>query len=177
MSSDMTSYYCLNCDTRHGLGSDDTLFICNANYSSGEESIDIVARTTTWRVAHHQIYAILNAADGGEEGEQTPHVSRRRNTENSASNDDNDYTIAEEEWVAARAAILNNTGLPSGNSVGTLNAYRSILERNRGRLSNEQANLDRRWIVAGQSSECRRASHAGASWSNQGSGRYRPSMP
>jgi hypothetical protein len=149
MSSDMTSYYRLNCDTRHGLGSDDTPFVYSANYSSGEESIDSVSRTATWRVAHHQIYAILNAADGGgAEGERTPHVSRRHNTENSASNNDSDYTIAEEEWAAARAAILNNTRLPSGTLVGTLNAYRSILETNRVRLSNEQENLDRRWIVA-----------------------------
>jgi hypothetical protein len=154
----MTSYYNLNCDSRHGLGSDDTPFVCSANYSSGEESIDSVARTTTWRTVHHQIYAILSAANEGEEGERTPHASRYRNPENSASNDDSDYTIAEEEWAAARAAILNNTGLPSGTSVGTLNAYRSILERNQVRLSNEQETLNRRWVVADQSSEHRRAS-------------------
>ncbi|KAK1650409.1 hypothetical protein QYE76_068214 [Lolium multiflorum] len=155
MSSDMTSYYCLNCDTKHGLGSDDTLFVCSANYSSGEESIDSVVMMATWRVAHHQIYAILNSAHGGEEGERTSHASRRHNPENSASNDDSDYTIAEEEWAAARAAILSNVGLPSRTSIGTLNAYRSILERNRRR------------IVADQSSERLRASQAGASRSNQ----------
>ncbi|KAK1668475.1 hypothetical protein QYE76_056634 [Lolium multiflorum] len=31
-SSEMTSFYCLHCDTRHGLGSSDTPFICNAQY-------------------------------------------------------------------------------------------------------------------------------------------------
>ena len=173
----MTSYYCSNCDTRHGLGSDDTPFVCSARYSSGEESIDNAARTATWRMTHHQIYAILNAVNtgngGGEEGERTPRASRRRNSENSASNDDSDYTIAEEEWEAARAAITNNTPLPAGTSVGTLNAYHSILERNRVRLSNEQANLNRRLLAADQSSERRRASHASASRSSQGAGRHR----
>jgi hypothetical protein len=96
MSSGLTSYYCLNCDTRHGLGSGDTPFVCSANYSSGEESIDSIARTATWKVAHHQIYAILNPVDG-EEGERTPRASRRRNVENNSSNDNSDYTITEEE--------------------------------------------------------------------------------
>jgi hypothetical protein len=96
MSSDLTSYCCLNCDTRHGLSSDDTSFVCSANYSSGEESIDSIARTATWKVAHHQIYAILNPIDG-DEGERTPHASRCHNVENSSSNDNSDYTITEEE--------------------------------------------------------------------------------
>ncbi|KAK1696300.1 hypothetical protein QYE76_012997 [Lolium multiflorum] len=42
--SEMTSYYCLNCDTRHGLGSSDTPFICSAQYSSGEDSVDSIAK-------------------------------------------------------------------------------------------------------------------------------------
>jgi hypothetical protein len=100
-SSDLMSYYCLNCDTRHGLGSADTSFVCSAKYSSDEESIDSITRTATWRVAHHQIYAILNSVngEGPSEGEHTPHVNRggRRNVENSASNDDGAYTITEEE--------------------------------------------------------------------------------
>ncbi|KAK1602749.1 hypothetical protein QYE76_016411 [Lolium multiflorum] len=117
MSSDMTSYYCLNCDTRHGLGSYDTPFVCSAKYSSGEESIDNAARTTTWRMAHHQIYDVLNAGNGGEEeGERTPRASRRCNAGNSANNDDSVYTIPEEEWEAARAGITNNTRLPFGTS-------------------------------------------------------------
>ncbi|KAK1680232.1 hypothetical protein QYE76_041080 [Lolium multiflorum] len=37
-SSELTSYYCSNCDARHGLGSSNTPFICNAQYSSGEDS-------------------------------------------------------------------------------------------------------------------------------------------
>ncbi|KAK1649988.1 hypothetical protein QYE76_067793 [Lolium multiflorum] len=64
-SSDLTSYYCLNCDTRHGLGSDDMPFFCSAKYSSDEESVDSIARAATWSMAHHQIYAlILNSVNG-----------------------------------------------------------------------------------------------------------------
>ncbi|KAK1698062.1 hypothetical protein QYE76_014759 [Lolium multiflorum] len=120
-TSDMTSYYCLNCDTRHGLGSSDTPFIYSARYSSGEESIDIAVRKTTWKTARHQVYATLNAGNagnGGEEGDRTPappRTGRRCNFENSANNN-SDYTIVEEEWVAARAAVFNNTPLPAGTS-------------------------------------------------------------
>lgn len=63
MLSDITSYYCLNCDTRHGLGSSDTPFVCSARYSSGEESIDNAVRMTTWRMARHQVYVTLNTAN------------------------------------------------------------------------------------------------------------------
>jgi hypothetical protein len=159
------------------LGSSDTPFVCSARYSSGEESIDNVARTAAWGMAHHQVYATLNAGNavngGREEGDRTPRAGRRRNSENNASNDDSDYTIAEEKWEAAQAAITDNTPLPAGTLVGTLNAYRIILERNRERLSNEQANLNRRLLVAEQSSERRRGSHASASRSSQGAGRHR----
>jgi hypothetical protein len=108
------------------LGSDDTPFVCSVNYSSGEETIDSFVITTTWKMAHHQIYAILNSVDG-DEGNRTPRASRRRNAENNANNDNNDYTITEEEWEIARAAITNNTWFPSGTSAGILNAYHTIL--------------------------------------------------
>jgi hypothetical protein len=127
---------------------------------------------TTWKTAHHHIYA-TNAANRGEEGDRTPCSSRRRNFENSASNHDSDYTIAEEEWVAARAAIFNNTPLHAGTSVGTLNAYRTILEKNRQQLSNEQATLERRLLAADQSSERRGGSRGSASRSSQGAGKHR----
>ncbi|KAK1664329.1 hypothetical protein QYE76_052488 [Lolium multiflorum] len=117
-SSELTSYYCLNCDARHGLGSSDTPFICNAQYSSGEDSVDSIARGTTRRSAHHQVYAANNKGNTrhGGDGDRTPRSSRRASFENSASNRDSDYTIADEEWVAARAAVLNNTPLPAGTS-------------------------------------------------------------
>ena len=59
-STEMTSYYCLNCDTRHGLGSSVTPFICGAQYSSGEDSVDNVVKEVTWRTARHQVYAANN---------------------------------------------------------------------------------------------------------------------
>jgi hypothetical protein len=75
--------------------------------------------------------------------------------------------------AAAREAVLDNTPLPAGTSVGTLNAYRSILEKNRERLSNEQAILERRLLAADQSSERRTGSRGSASRSSQGVGRHR----
>ncbi|KAK1609540.1 hypothetical protein QYE76_033213 [Lolium multiflorum] len=117
-SSELTSYYCLNCDARHGLGSSDTPFICNAQYSSGEDSVDSIVQGTTRRTAHHQVYAANNTGNTRHrgDGDHTPRSSRRASFENSASNRDSDYTIADEEWAAARAAVLNNTPLPAGTS-------------------------------------------------------------
>ncbi|KAK1651703.1 hypothetical protein QYE76_069508 [Lolium multiflorum] len=172
ISSELTSYYCLNCDARHGLGSSDTPFICNAQYSSGEDSVDNIVRGTTRRTAHHQVYAANNTGHRGN-GDHTPRSSRRASFENNANNRDSDYTIADEEWAAARAAVLNNTPLPAGTSVGTLNAYRSILEKNREHLSREQATLERRLSAADRSSERRRASQGSASRSTHGAGKHR----
>ena len=142
-SSELTSYYCMNCDTRHGLGSSDTPFICNAYYSSGEDSIGSITQGDTRRVAPLQVYV----ANRGDE-DRTPRSSRRASFENSASNNNSDHTIAEEEWAAAKPAVLNDTPLPAGTTVGTLNAYRSILEKNRERLSKEQATLEKRLSAA-----------------------------
>jgi hypothetical protein len=177
-SSELTSYYCLNCDTRHGLGSSDTPFICNAQYSSGEDSIDSTVQGTTRRPAHHQVYVANNTGNTRRRGDEdhTPRSSRRASFENSASNRDSDYTIADEEWAAARAAVLNNTPLPVGTLVGTLNAYRSILEKNREHLSKEQASLERRLSAADRSSERRRGSQGSASRNTQGAGKHRSRM-
>jgi hypothetical protein len=38
-SSDLTSYYCFDCDTKHELGSDTAPFVCGIEYSSDRESI------------------------------------------------------------------------------------------------------------------------------------------
>jgi hypothetical protein len=111
------------------LGLDDTPFVCSANYSSGEESIDNIVRTATWKLAHHQIYAILNSINEYE-GERIPRANMRRNIEKSSSNNNSDYTITEEEWEIARASITNNIRFPSGTSAEILNAYHAILERN-----------------------------------------------
>ncbi|KAK1604027.1 hypothetical protein QYE76_027700 [Lolium multiflorum] len=170
-SSELTSYYCMNCDTRHGLGSSDTPFICNAYYSSGEDSIGSITQGDTRRVAPLQVYV----ANRGDE-DRTPRSSRRASFENSASNNNSDHTIAEEEWAAAKAAMLNNTPLPAGTTVGTLNAYRSILEKNRERLSKEQATLEKRLSAADRSSERRRGSQGSASRSTHGGGKHRSRM-
>ncbi|KAK1660440.1 hypothetical protein QYE76_048599 [Lolium multiflorum] len=175
MTSELTSYYCSNCDAKHGLGSSDTPFICNARYSSGEDSVGSIVRRTTRRTAHHQVYVANNTGNTrhGGDGDRTPRSSRRASFENSASNRDSDYTIADEEWAAARTAVLNNTPLPAGTSVGTLNAYRSILEKNREHLSREQATLERRLSAAERSSERRRASQGSAPRSSLGAGKHR----
>ncbi|KAK1611749.1 hypothetical protein QYE76_035422 [Lolium multiflorum] len=146
-----------------------------SQYSSGEDNVDSIAKKATWKAARHQVYAANNAGNTRNrgDGDHTPLSSRRISFENSASNNNSDYTIAEEEWAAARAAMLNNTSLPAGTSVGTLNAYRSILEKNRERLSKEQATLERRLSAAEQSSERRRGSRGSASRSSQGIGKHR----
>ncbi|KAK1662699.1 hypothetical protein QYE76_050858 [Lolium multiflorum] len=137
-------------------------------YSSGEDSVDSIVQGVTRGAAHHQVY-VANRGDG----DRTPRSSRRASFENSASNNNNDHTIAEEEWAAAKAAVLNNTPLPAGTTVGTLNAYRSILEKNRERLSKEQATLERRLSAADRSSERRRGSQGSASRSTHGAGKHR----
>jgi hypothetical protein len=116
-SSDLTSYYFLNCDTGHGQGSKDTPFVCSAGCSSDEESIGSIARAATWEAARHLVYDIINHVTGDEtsEGERIPRVNRgrRRNVETSASNDDSAYTITREEWEIARNAIANRTSIPT----------------------------------------------------------------
>ena len=135
------------------------------------------------RAAHHQICVVINPPTGVEisEGERTPRVNheRRRDGEASGSNADNTYTVSREEWEVARNAVVNNTRLPIGVSAGTLSAYHVILEKNRVRLANEQADLDRRRQAADLSTERRRglSSLGSASRSNQGSRRYRPRIP
>ncbi|KAK1680819.1 hypothetical protein QYE76_041667 [Lolium multiflorum] len=162
----------------HELGSSDTPFICNAQYSSGEDNIDSTIQRTTRRTAHHQVYVANNTGNTRRRGDEdhTPRSSRRASFENSASNRDSDYTIADEEWAAARVAVLNNTPLPAGTSVGTLNAYRTILEKNREHLSKEQATLERRLSAADRSSERRRGSQGSASRNTQGAGKHRSRM-
>ncbi|KAK1603321.1 hypothetical protein QYE76_016673 [Lolium multiflorum] len=169
-SSELTSYYCMNCDTRHGLGSSDTPFICNAHYSSGDDSIDSIARGDTRRAAPHQVY-VANRETG-----IAPPVHGRASLRTAPGTITATTPSREEEWAAAKAAVLNNTPLPAGTTVGTLNAYRSILEKNRERLSKEQATLERRLSAADRSSERRRGSQGSASRSTHGGGKHRSRM-
>jgi hypothetical protein len=63
-SSDLTLYYCLNCDTRNGLGLDDLTFVSSTKYSSDEESIENITPLAATRAARRQIYAIINLHTG-----------------------------------------------------------------------------------------------------------------
>ena len=60
-SSDLTSYYCLDCDVRHDLGSDADPFIYDSNYFATNDDIrgmhDIV-RAPAATLARYQIYVI-----------------------------------------------------------------------------------------------------------------------
>jgi hypothetical protein len=81
----MTSYYFLDCDTIHELGSDASPFVCDVKYSSDEENTDNVVPLATMQAAHHQIYIIINPQMGAEisTGEHTPRANdeRRRDGE------------------------------------------------------------------------------------------------
>jgi hypothetical protein len=158
-SSDLTSYYCLNCDSRHELELDASPFVCDIKYSSDEELGNIVP-LNTMQAAHQQTCVIINAPTGAEipAGERTPHANdeRRQDDKASGSNAKSTFSVSQEEWDAARNAVVNNTCFPIGVSAGTLNAYHIILEKNRSRLDKEQADLDRRWQAADLSSKRRR---------------------
>jgi hypothetical protein len=112
-SSDLKSYYYLNCDTRHKLGSDASPFVCSAKYSSDVETIGNIASIAAAGAAHRQICVIINPQTGVEisEGERTARANRerRRDAEASGSNADNTHTVTREEWEAARNAVVNNT--------------------------------------------------------------------
>jgi hypothetical protein len=134
--------------------------MCGIKYSSDEEGLskhnDTIPVTTT-QLARHQVCVIINTKTGAEisMGEHTPraNIGRRQDGEASDSNTNTTFSIYREEWAAARNAVFNNTSLPIGVSVGTLNAYHAILEKNRSRLAKEKAELDLRQQVADLSSE------------------------
>ena len=123
-SSDLTSYYCLDCDVRHELGSDAEPFICDSNYFNINDDIrgmhDIV-RAPAAMLARHQIYAIDPAT-----GDEIP--DGRHDHEASASRATTEVSVSQTEWDAAHYAIVNNTRLPTGTSPGTLSVGpRSLL--------------------------------------------------
>ena len=148
-SSDLTSYYCLDCDVRHELGSDAEPFICDSNYFNINDDIrgmhDIM-RVPAAASARYQIYAIDPAT-----GNEIP--DGHRDPEASSSYASTQVTVSQAEWDAAQNAIVNNTRLPIGASPGTLSAYHSILEKNRVRLQRAEAELEKRKVAADVSSE------------------------
>src|SRR4051812_34585656 len=142
---DLRSYYCLDCDARHDLRSDAVPYVCDANRNFDNlytelnfDNADVhhdypITRVSPTDLARYQIYAIDPVS-----GNEIPSVD---GGEASASNQ---ITVTQGEWDAARQAIAHNTRLPLGVSAGTLNAYHSILEKNRARLAEEHRELIRR---------------------------------
>jgi hypothetical protein len=185
-SLDLTSYYCIDYDTRHELGSDAPPFVCGIKYSSNEESIgrhgDIIPLTVA-RMARYQVRVTFDPDTGAEipAGGNTPRTNseRQRDAEASGNTTDNTFSISREECAAAHNTMVNNTSLPVGVSADTINVYHAILEKNRSWLAKEQADLDRRRQAADLSSKRRRerSSLGSASKSNQAPGRYRPRIP
>src|SRR3954471_19655345 len=96
-------------------------------------------------MAFFQIYAIDGDAPG----------DHGNNGEASTSHDRTELSVSPSEWNEAHNAIVNNTRLPLGASPGTLNAYHSILERNRTRLRRLEGELEKRKAEANASSERR----------------------
>jgi hypothetical protein len=150
-SSDLTSCYCLDCDTTHDLGSDALPFVCGTKYSSDEEiiskdNIDI-GHVPASQLARYHVFAIdpvmgVEIPTGGNTGHGN---QNRQRTEAEASTCNNSTVmISQEEWNIAQDAVVNNTRFPMSVSQGTLTAYHSILEKNRVRLAREQADLNRR---------------------------------
>ena len=92
-SSDLTSYYCLDCDVRHELGSDAEPFICDSNYLTANDDIrgmhDIM-RTPAATPARYQIYPI-DLATGNEIPED------RRDPEASSSHASIQVTVSQAE--------------------------------------------------------------------------------
>jgi hypothetical protein len=103
-SSDLTSYYCLDCDTRHKLGSDALPSICGIKYSSGEESIGNIGSVThvpAVHLARYQISAIdpVTGAEIPPDG-NTGHDDNnrpRRDAKASGSNTGTTVTVSQEE--------------------------------------------------------------------------------
>jgi hypothetical protein len=61
--SDVTSYCCINCDTRHELGSDAPPLVCDTKYFSDEESIDNcdnIIPLPTARLARYQVFVVID---------------------------------------------------------------------------------------------------------------------
>ena len=98
------SYYCLDCDVRHELGSDAEPVICDSNYFYTNDAIrgmhDIV-RAPAATLARYQIYVIDSST-----GADVPEAS--------SSHASTQVTISQAEWDAAQYAIVNNTRLPIG---------------------------------------------------------------
>ena len=139
--------------------------MCDSNYFSNDDNvrkIQALARVPVPATARYQIFAIDPAT--------------RREAEASTSN--GSVSVSQAEWDAAQHAVVNNTRLPPGVSPGTLNAYHSILERNRVRLATQEAERERRKQAADASSQRRAELSALPSvGSHSRSSKYHPRIP
>ena len=101
-----------------------------------------IVRAPAATLARYQIYVIDPATGADVPDASSSHASTQ-------------VSVSQAEWDAAQYAIVNNTRLPIGASPGTLNAYHSILEKNRVRLQRAEAELEKRKAAADASSERR----------------------
>ena len=91
-SSDLTSYYCLDCDVHHDLGSDATPFVCDSNYSANNDNIREVqtpARAPVLAMARYQIF-VIDPATGREA---------------KASTSSGSVSVSQAEWDASQHAM------------------------------------------------------------------------
>jgi hypothetical protein len=125
-SSDLMSYYCLDCDTRNELGFDTPPFVCGTVYSSDEESIskrnDNILLSAA-RPAQRQVFVTF----GSETGTKTPDA-------------DNIMCDRSYQWKDGRASNNNTTILVSQVEWDT--------SQRRVRLVREKSELNRRRLVA-----------------------------
>jgi hypothetical protein len=108
-SSDLTSYYCFDCDTRHEFGTDVLPFVCGIKHSSDEESIgkcDDNIPLSTARPAQYQVYVTFDPEARTETlvADITAHVRRNRRQDGEASDRNANTTIlvSQPEWDAAQ---------------------------------------------------------------------------
>jgi hypothetical protein len=104
-SSDLTSYYCIDYDTRHELRSDAPPFACVVEYSSNKESIgklgDIIPLSTT-RLAQYQVYVTFDPETGVKTpaGGNTARINndQRWDGEASGGNANTTILVSQTEW-------------------------------------------------------------------------------
>src|SRR4051812_10975055 len=134
---------------RHQVGAGAEPYICGSNYPTADASTysaSNIEHAPVEAAFRFQIYAVEGEAPGDQ-------GNRGNHGEASSSHDRTELSVSPAEWDEARNAIVNNTRLPLGASPGTLNAYHSMLERNRTRLRRAEADLARRQEEAAASSE------------------------
>ena len=102
-SSDLTSYYCIDCDTRHDLGPNATPYVCDSNRNFGKidsnhnfGNIDAnrdypITRVPALDLARYQIYAIDPAT-----GQNIPDP-RRSGADDAEASNSNQVSVTQAE--------------------------------------------------------------------------------